>query len=269
MRQAEAQLEEAEETLSRQRELEDDDFASEAALQGAQTARAQAQGNLDLANAQLATALIALDDTDVVAPFDAVVTSQSATVGQFIQAGNPVGEIAVDDDVEVKVGLTERQFATVSQNAALVGRSVTVIPRRVGPVMSDMEPRSGIVRAVSPVLDADARTVEVTVRVPRKVQSGSALQFNQLVQVGFPIPSNEATLLRAPRRALQRGQMLWQVTDKDTLSAIEADIARQTDDWVYFTADIATDARVLLTALDAPVVGMQVRRDTRVSEARE
>lgn len=257
--QAEAQVTEAADTLARQSELEESDFASQAALQGARTSQAQAEGNLELAQAQLRTAEIALENTMVEAPFDAVVTEKDLSPGQLVQAGVSVGLIAASDAVEVQIGLSEQQFETVAMNDSLIGRTVRITPRRLGPVIGDMPPRQGTVAAVSPVLDPQSRTVEILIDVPRMVEDGPALQFNQLVVAGFAVPEMDGQLLQAPRDVLQRGQTIWQVRDDETLVRIDVDIIRQTDSSVYFTADIAEDARLLTTALNAPIDGMTVR----------
>ena len=261
--QAEARLRETSESLERQSELEQSEFTSEAALQGAQTAQAQASGNLALAEAQLRTARIALDDVTVEAPFDAIVTEKSLSPGQLVQAGVRVGEIAVSNTVEVRIGLSERQFGTVVAGGPVVGRDVLITPRRLGPVMGDMTPREGTIVAISPVLDPQSRTVEVIIHLPRQADDRVALQFNQLVVAGFAVPAEDSQLWRAPRQALQRGQTIWQITADDTLARIDASITRQSDAWVYFTTSDDAPDKVLLTALDAPVDGMSVRVATQ------
>jgi len=261
--QAEARLRETSESLERQSELEQSEFTSEAALQGAQTAQAQASGNLALAEAQLRTARIALEDVTVEAPFDAIVTEKSLSPGQLVQAGVRVGEIAVSNTVEVRIGLSERQFGTVVAGGPVVGRDVLITPRRLGPVMGDMTPREGTIVAISPVLDPQSRTVEVIIHLPRQADDRVALQFNQLVVAGFAVPAEDSQLWRAPRQALQRGQTIWQITADDTLARIDASITRQSDAWVYFTTSDDAPDKVLLTALDAPVDGMSVRVATQ------
>ncbi|MGR3435348.1 MAG: efflux RND transporter periplasmic adaptor subunit [Shimia sp.] len=263
LRQAEARADQAEAELGRRAELARSDIASDAALEQAQTARATAAGDVALAEAQLDTAELALADTVVRAPFDAIVTEQDVSVGQLVQAGSPVGTLARADFAELRVGLTERQFTLLGGAPALRGSEVAFTPRRIGPVMTDMRARTGRVTAVSPVIDEGARTIAVTVRIERPfaptAEGAAALQLNQLVTVDFPVPTPEDTVLwRAPLGVVQVAETLWTVAGGE-LAPLGAEITRRTDREVFFTAPDYDGGPLLTTAVDTPVEGLKVR----------
>lgn len=272
--QAQAVLQQSRNSLNRQEELEDGNFASEATLEEAQTARIQAEGDLAFARAELRSAQIALEDTTVTAPFDAIVTDKDISAGQLIEAGSRTGALARSGFAEVRVGLTERQFTILGGRRALMGKPVSVQPRRIGPVMHQGSPRSGQITSVSPVINANARVNEVTVRIndPFAAQgAGAPMQINQLVTVSFRLPDTDAQLYAAPLGVLQSGDAIWSVDAKSTLRRLDASIRRQTSEQVYFTAQGYSGQPLMLTPLDTPVEGLKVRvaaRDSQTVQAR-
>jgi len=117
VRQAEARLEQARKTLSRQQKLQDRDFASETALQEAQTVTVQPEGDLALARAQ-----------------ECVVTSVTVSPGQLVQPGKATGQIARADHAKLPVGLSERQFTTLwvtRRSPAMIGLIRAALDTRV------------------------------------------------------------------------------------------------------------------------------------------
>ncbi len=261
VKQAQARRDQAENTLRRQQELEDNDFASEAALEEARTAQAQAEGDLALARAELRSAEIALADTEVRAPYDALVTGTDISQGQFLQPGVPAGRIARLDHAELRVGLSERQFTLLGGETALMGAEIWFEPQRIGPLPADMALWPARIIAVSPVIDEGARVIEVTARVaaPFVAEKGrTPLQINQLVTAIFDIPADDATLYAAPLAVVQTGNRIWQVAD-GRLRLVAAQITRQTDTQVFFTADAYDGGALLATPVDTPVDGLRVR----------
>jgi len=124
VKQGRAAVSQAGATFRRQSELAESDFASEARLDEARVGREQAEAQLALALANRTQAQLALDDTVVTAPYEAIVVAADASVGQILSAGTPVGRLAYAAAVEVSMGLTPSDIGLIGEIESLLGMQV-------------------------------------------------------------------------------------------------------------------------------------------------
>ncbi len=164
VKEAQARLEESEAELERVRSLHEQRISSQAELERAeaqhqvmlnrhgdslQEARerrallAQRRAELDIAQQQLT-------DTAVRAPFDGVVQSRIANVGEFLPAGSPVLSVVRMDPLRLLLDVPERASAEV-----LVGQEIRVS------VEGRTQTHSARVARVSPALDSRTRLLRV------------------------------------------------------------------------------------------------------------
>lgn len=87
---------------------------------------AAAEARVAQAEAALRAAQIALDEATVTAPFDAVVTAEALSPGQFVQAGTEVGRLVAADRAELLVRLNPEQLRLLESTGDLLGRAVTI-----------------------------------------------------------------------------------------------------------------------------------------------
>ncbi|WP_292291288.1 efflux RND transporter periplasmic adaptor subunit [Marivita sp.] len=253
---AEAAEAQAEAELQRNAQLAEENIAAEAELERARADAAAARARVEQAEAALQAAELRLDDTRLRAPFDALVTEEDASVGQLLQVGAPIGTLVASNVAEVRVGLTEDNFRRLRRNGDLEGRSVEI--QREG-----REPLSGTVAALAPVLEGQARTVDVVIEVADPFAEDRDLVLNALVTVSIPLPDSDQPLFRLPDGALHAGERLWRVTQDDTLEPVSARIQRRGDNSVYVISDMLTeDDRILLTEITNPLPGRAVRTDS-------
>lgn len=239
--------------LMRQEELAESDFVSEAELQRAQADAAAARAGVEQAEAALEAARIRLEDTRLKAPFDALVIAEDASAGQLLQVGATIGTLVAADVVEVRVGLAGDDFRLLRENGDPTGREVRV-------ETEDGDRLAGTIAAFAPVLEGQARTVEIVIEVTDPFAQGRDLILNALVTVVIPLPESERALYRLPSGALQVGERLWRVRSDGTLEQVAATIQRRGDRQVYVTsAELRPEDRILLTQVPNPVPGLEVR----------
>lgn len=169
--QARANLEQADAALKRAEPLKRQGYLAESTydqrLAAARTARAQltsAQDGLRLAEAeksqaeaQLRELAWRLDNTEVRAPADGVVSRRSAKIGSVAtSAADPMFRIIKDGDVELLAELTADQLAQVK-----AGQVAKIDVAGVGEV-------DGAIRLISPEVDRATRLGTVRIALPRR-----------------------------------------------------------------------------------------------------
>jgi RND family efflux transporter MFP subunit len=149
-----------------------------------QIAQAQAQVNVQQATVNR------LKDTfekhTVTSRFDGYVTAEHTEIGQWVKQGDPIAEVAALDEVEVIAQVVEQYVPHVRS-----GMSVSVqIPSIPGPAIS------GVVTAIVPQADVQARTFPVKVRVKNQLtDQGPLLKSGMYARVMLPTGSRQAATL--------------------------------------------------------------------------
>jgi RND family efflux transporter MFP subunit len=101
----------------------------------------------------------------VVAQFSGYVTAEHTEVGQWLKTGDAVAEVAALDEVEIVAQVVEQYVPHVR-----VGMEVSVEIPAIG-----REPLAGVVSAVVPQADVQARTFPVKVRVKNQLTDDGPL----------------------------------------------------------------------------------------------
>lgn len=237
-----------------------------------------ARAAVERARAVLAEAELLLSRTEVSAPFDAVVRSESVGVGQFVTAGVGVGVIYASDAVEIVVPLSDAEAALVP---CLWDLRPGTADRRVGVrVTADHGTGryawEGYVDRVEAALDEATRTLEVIVRVPAPFTGGSPLGVGDGTG-GAASPAGSAPPLlvgqfanveisgiapeayfRVRRLGLRPGNEIWAVED-DAVTIVPVRVLQRYDDTVYVTGGLEGGQDVVLGGIQFATEGMRVR----------
>ncbi|MDH6260437.1 efflux RND transporter periplasmic adaptor subunit [Bradyrhizobium sp. BR13661] len=165
---AEAQLRVAKATFERQKALITSGFTTRTVYDQAQEGLRTAEGVLDAARAQLGTSKDALGYTVLRAEADGVITARNLEVGQVVPAAQPVFSLAQDGERDAVFDVYESVFLgqTDSRRVALALVSDSAVTA------------SGLVREVSPAIDAKSSTIRVKVSIqdpPAAMTLGSAI----------------------------------------------------------------------------------------------
>jgi membrane fusion protein, multidrug efflux system len=152
---AQADFQQAQENLNRQTALLERGAATRTSRDTAEDAFGVAEGSLAQAAADLDRAQEALNDTTLYATSAATVTARMIEPGQVVGAAQPVFELAVGDGVDAVFEVPEA-LLTQSGGSAEIALSLLDQPE---------DAFSGTVREVSPLVDAETGTVDVTLTV--------------------------------------------------------------------------------------------------------
>jgi RND family efflux transporter MFP subunit len=142
------------------------------------------QGLLAQRRTELALARQQLADTVVYAPMDGVVQVKSASVGEYLAAGAPVGDIVRINPLRLRAEVPERESRKVR-----IGQSVRVM------VEGDVSSYTGTIKRVSPTISQQSRVlaVEADVANDGRLRPGSFVRAEIVTNdssMAVTIPAN-------------------------------------------------------------------------------
>lgn len=212
--------------------------APQAQLDSAISARKTAQAQLNQAQANLAKSENELTFTAIKATFDGVVTSTDAEVGQVVSAGQSVVTVARPDVREAVLELPE----------ALASLAVPGTPWGVTVVGVPDEKTTGIVREVSPLINASTRTQTVRLSLTDPPQ---AFRLGATVDVSHERSVPSEYLLPTSAILKRDGRMLvWTVDPKSLKVSLRVvGLGATTDRSVAVTSGLRDGDRVVIVGV--------------------
>ncbi len=263
----ELQLEQGRGTQARREwELLGAEGSSPLALREPQAAAAQAR--VASAEASLATASLALERTRLVAPFDAIVVSESLDVGQVVAPGAPVAVLMGTEKFRVRVSVPVQDLRLLDLAEAGETGPRAVVRQRLGDG-TELSVEGYAVRTLGE-LDAETRSAGLIVAIdhPFEVPAGTQpILPGAYVEVTIE-GREEAEVYAVPRLALVDGSAVWVAEADDTLGRREVTLAWSVSDVAYVRTGLQPGDRVVVSAMSLPVVGMPLAVTASVAENR-
>jgi RND family efflux transporter MFP subunit len=108
---AESDFARARKERKRQRQLADRSVSSQSRIDDAENAYRMANARLREARSQLERAERDVERTEILAPYDGRVRSETVDVGQFVSRGNTIAKLYAVDFAEVRLPLPDRELA--------------------------------------------------------------------------------------------------------------------------------------------------------------
>ncbi|NJD67246.1 MAG: efflux RND transporter periplasmic adaptor subunit [candidate division NC10 bacterium] len=269
LEQAQAELRDAERTLARWRELWQNKFVSEleldTAVARADKARATAQSNeaaISVARANLKAAEVALDQTLIRAPFDGVVLTKHANVGDnitpFSSAMDTKGAVVTIADMstlEVEADVAESSLGRIT-----VGQPCEI--------QLDAIPDTrfaAVVNRIVPTVDRAKATVMVKIGL---VERDTRVLPDMSAKVAFlereVAPEERKSVIAVPRQAVveRNGQQVVFVVKEGRAMRTTVETGRTLGDLVEIRG-VPTGEKVALTPLDKLTDGTRVKTDRK------
>lgn len=226
---------------------------------------ASAAAALATAEAELVRARRNLERTYIRLPYEGIVRSKEADLGQFVNPGTRLGIVFATDTAEVRLPLTDADLAYVDLPDAA---EITASGGADGPAVRLSATRKGrpvewsarIVRSEG-VVDEKSRVTYAVARIddPYRLHSdGPTLPVGTFVRAVIEGAAAE-NVIRVPRAVLRGSDELVFVDDDNKLRIRTVDIVRADGSYVYLRGGAEPGERVVVTALESPVNGMGVR----------
>jgi RND family efflux transporter MFP subunit len=256
--------------LLKQRQIEFD---------GAKTLRSQgyraeaefaaAEAALATANANLIRAKRDYDRTRIRLPYEGMVRSRSANLGQFVNPGKELGVVFATDIAEVRLPLTDQDLAFVDlpdaseiteSGISANGPTVTLTAVQRGRPVSWT---AKIVRSEG-VVDERARVTYAVARIhdPYRLHGQSSgdspLPMGTFVSAQISGATINAAV-RLPRSSLRRRNEVVLVDSENRLRIRPVQIIRTDAEYAYVVDDSLVGERISLTAIESPINGAKVK----------
>jgi RND family efflux transporter MFP subunit len=217
------------------------------------------------AEAGLEDAKLALARTRIVAPFDGIVRTKMADVGQYVAPGQTLGSLYDTDEVEIVVPLTDTEASLIDGLwSADTGDDDDRIPVQVRATFGGEEYGwPGYVDRTEGALNANTRTVDVVVRVADPFDDDGSrrppLLLGTYATVDIRGRETDAFVV-IPRVALRDGSEIY-VVEQDTLLAIRpVQVLQEVGGQVMVRGEIQQGEPVVTSPMAIVTDGMTVRQ---------
>lgn len=229
---------------------------------------ASAAAALATAKAELVRARRNLDRTHIRLPYAGMVRTKEADIGQFVNQGTRLGVMFATDFAEVRLPLIDLDLAfidlpdatDISASGGANGPAVTLTAVQKG----EQESWSAQIVRTEGVVDEKSRVTHAVARIddPYGLKSDIApLPVGTFVSARI-VGAAAEDIIRVPRSIVHGSNELVFVDNEDKLRIRPVRIVRGDADNIYIGAGAEVGERVVVTALDTPVNGMQVRTGT-------
>jgi len=233
-------------------------YRAEAELASAAAALATAEADLIRANRNLERTFIRL-------PYEGMVRSKDADIGQFVNPGTKLGVTFATDYAEVRLPLTDSDLAfidlpdarDIAESGAAIGAQLTLSAVQRGQVQ---EWEGHIVRSEG-VVDESSRVTYAVARIEdpyRLHNEGVALPIGTFVVAKIK-GETAADLIRVPQAAIRGADQLIFLDDDNNIRMQTVTIMRSDAEFAYVSEGASPGERIVTTALDNPINGTKVR----------
>lgn len=253
-------------TTNRQRSMHEKGIASQARLDEAVHAQANAEASVREAEVAVTRAELDLDRTQIRAPFVGRVRDKRVDLGQFVNRGTPVARVYSVDYAEVRLPVREVDLAHLDlpgdygpgeADAESPGPAVELSARVAGRAYAW---QGRVVRAEA-ARDPRTRMLNVVARVDdpyTPTPDRPALPVGIFVDASIEGRRVEG-LYELPRSALRRGDEVLVVDENDQLRTRRVQVLRSGRDHAWIDGGLATGDRVVTSTLGVATDGMKVR----------
>ncbi|WP_019676600.1 efflux RND transporter periplasmic adaptor subunit [Arsukibacterium perlucidum] len=221
---------------------------------------ASALASVQSAEAELERAKRDLARTEIRAPYDGMVRSRAANLGQFISRGTVLGSIVGTDVAEIRLPLTDTDMAflampdadgsdsnKVTLSSTVAGQQLTW-PAKLVRTEGMLDERSRVIYVVA----------EVTDPYQRKNQGRQVLNFGRFVAASI-VGTQAEQVVKIARHLLLPGNQILVVDKDNTLQFRQVTVDRATSEFAYIAAGLAATDQLALSAISNPLAGTVVR----------
>jgi RND family efflux transporter MFP subunit len=269
---AQATLTQAEAEYKRQADLSAKEFASKSAFDQALATRDGAKANLDQAKANSRLAAINNGYTNVVAPFDGIVSAHQVSVGELVGGGSAptvLATIVQFDPIYVTFNVSERdvlQLQAEARRRHVTREDLKAVPIEVGLQTEEGYPHKGTLDYVAPSVNQSTGTLPV-----RGILNNSdgALLPGYFVRIRIPIDT-QADALLIPETALgtdQGGLYVLVVRADDTVEQRKVDAGPRVGELRVIEKGLKADDRVVGSGLARVVPGQKIDPQLKIADA--
>jgi RND family efflux transporter MFP subunit len=267
---AQASLKQAEAEYKRQADLVSKQFATQANFDQTISVRDNAQANLQQAQVNTKIAAVNYGYTNVVAPFDGIVSAHLVSVGELVGVASPtqLATIVQLDPIYVNFNVSEQDVLRIRAEAArrgLTASDLPNIPVEVGLQTETGYPHSGKLDYAAPTLNQSTGTLAVRGVLPNEKR---VLLPGYYVRVRVPIEESVNALL-VPDVALgsdQGGRYVLVVNNQDVVEQRKVEVGPVEGALRVIEKGLAPEDRVVTAGILRAIPGQKVNPKVQAIE---
>ncbi|MDG1838641.1 MAG: efflux RND transporter periplasmic adaptor subunit [Phycisphaerales bacterium] len=238
-------------------EIGGDEGGSRMALRAPHLAEKQAA--LESARSRVDQAKLALERTAIVAPFNAIVVSESAEIGQIVSSGTTLGMLVGTDEYWVEIGVPLKDVPSLANVDRDRQAKVTLATGDGRGVEYD-----GVVVGLTGSVDSAGRLARVLITVPSPLEQSASrnvpLLLDSYVQVRLTGPLVR-DVRELPRSVIREGNRVWIAALDDRLVLRDIEVVGGTDESVLAKVELASGEAIISSPISAVAPGMLIRRE--------
>jgi RND family efflux transporter MFP subunit len=259
---AQASVKQSEADFKRQSDLVARQAVSQATLDTSTSARDNAQANLQQAQVNTKIAAVNYGYTNVVAPFDGIVSAHLVSVGELVGAASPtqLATIVALDPIYVNFTVNEQDVLRIRAEAkrrGLTASDLTQLPIEVGLQTESGYPHKGNLDYASPTINQSTGTLAVRGVLPNAAR---VLLPGYYVRIRVPLAEQQGALL-VPDVALgsdQSGRYVLVVNGDNVVEQRKVQTGPIDGDLRVIESGLKADDRVVIAGLLRAIPGQKV-----------
>ena len=268
---SQASVKQAEADFKRQSDLVAKQAVSQSTLDTSTSARDNAQANLQQAQANTKIAAVNYGYTNVVAPFDGIVSAHLVSVGELVGAASPtqLATIVQLDPIYVNFNVNEQDVLRIRAEAkrrGLTASDLTQTPIEVGLQTENGYPHKGKLDYAAPTINQSTGTLAVRGVLPNAER---VLLPGYYVRVRVPFGEQQNALL-VPDVALgsdQAGRYVLVVNAENVVEQRKVQTGPAEGDLRVIESGLKPDDRVVIAGLLRAIPGQKVDPQLQKIEA--
>lgn len=257
-----ASLKQSDSEFKRQQELVAKQFATQSYFEQATSARDNAQASLQQAQANTKIAAVNYGYTNVVAPFDGIVTAHLVSVGELVGVASPtqLATIVQLDPIYVNFNVGEQDVLRIRAEAmrkGLTSADLLNVPVEVGLQTETGYPHQGKLDYAAPTVNQSTGTLAVRGVLPN---ANRALLPGYFVRVRVPIEESVKAFL-VPDAALgsdQGGQYVLVVNNENIVEQRKVEIGPVEGTLRVIEKGLGPEDRVVIAGILRAIPGQKV-----------
>ena len=203
------------------------------------------------------TAQRTLNETTIIAPFDAVVVSNTAVPGTIVSQNEAVASFYDANALEARFTLSEQQFGLLISNG-LIGRTLEVI--------WDIEPEPVVVTGTVARIGAQVNASLGGIELFAHLEDVAATPLRPGTFVAIALSGKQfENALRIPETALYEGGHFYVIAEGRMVS-VEAQVLVRDGEAVIVSADVEEGAPIITTRLAQAGDGVRVKLEGQEEE---
>ena len=221
---------------------------------------ARRRSEVESARTRVAQAELDLERTEIKAPFDALVLSETAEVGGQAVIGAELARMVDRSRFAVEVSVPAERLALLQREGATAR------------ILLPNGEREGTLERVLGEVDAEGRMarLQVTINDPlgstapggTPQQHAPAVLLGAYAEVLLPCRPIEGSI-SVPRAALREGDSVWVADANDELQIRQVDVVMRRPDDVLVVAGLKAGERVITSAVAVPLPGLKLAPRTK------